>query len=430
MRYSVITFSLFLPFFMKGQIDTVYTRDYLEKSTKFAWTTLGIEMFNLTGGSTQYLESGLVNSLDFGPSFSPRVTIGGIHFWGHTDFYVTFPLNSIQLQSTPDELRTLEYTNGIETGARVYPWKVRPNSIRPFVGVSFRRITYSQEDSVNDYPYGGSTKGKVIYPVQAGVSYTKEGFMFTAVAHWQRFYEFDYYLSEEQTGKVSLNPVTFNIGFIKYWDIDRYARTDKGIEQENLRHKVLAKENKLSTWYFGVGPSAGFQMSSSPLITESYPYLSTDRFVSIMPDITFGRYFSKPDINVGLSFRRFNDRLEAFDSRVEVTRNSYMIEAYNFLFNWLGFVPFLGVTGSLEQLRVDENGDESTELKPALGLIAGWDIRVTKTGTSLLRTNLRYIPKLHTGMDSDKMMFDHLEINFIQWVYFFGRKKALEKYSN
>ena len=68
-----------------------------------------------------------------------------------------------------------------------------------------------------------------------------------------------------------------------------------------------------------------------------------------------------------------------------------------------------------------------TENKPALGLVFGWDIRVTKTGTGLLRTNLRYFPDLHMDIEGDKMMFDHLEFNFIQWVQFLGRKRALRE---
>ncbi|MCC7245640.1 MAG: hypothetical protein IT269_08180 [Saprospiraceae bacterium] len=61
----------------------------------------------------------------------------------------------------------------------------------------------------------------------------------------------------------------------------------------------------------------------------------------------------------------------------------------------------------------------------------GWDIRVTKTGTSLLRTNLRYAPGLNLKTDDgQKVMFDHLEFNFIQYVTFIGRKKLYRKYAS
>lgn len=133
-------------------------------------------------------------------------------------------------------------------------------------------------------------------------------------------------------------------------------------------------------------------------------------------------------MNVGVSFRTLGDRLTGFNTEIRLRRYSFMLETYKNLFNWLGFVPFVGVTGSVENLRANVNGTEYQETKPALGLIFGWDIRVTKTGTSLLRTNLRWIPDLHLEIEGDKMMFDHLEFNFIQWVQFIGRKKAYEKY--
>lgn len=100
------------------------------------------------------------------------------------------------------------------------------------------------------------------------------------------------------------------------------------------------------------------------------------------------------------------------------------IESYKFLFNWLGFVPFLGGALTYESLSANVNGTTYQERKMAYGIVFGWDIRVTKTGTSLLRTNLRYFPDLHLAIDGEKMMFDHLEFNFIQWVQFLGRKKA------
>jgi hypothetical protein len=108
-----------------------------------------------------------------------------------------------------------------------------------------------------------------------------------------------------------------------------------------------------------------------------------------------------------------------------------MLEAYKNLFNWLGFVPFAGVTVSLEHLRAEVNNRLYRESKPALGFIFGWDIRVTKTGTNLLRTNLRWIPDLHLDIEGERLMFNHnhLEFNFIQYVHFIGRGKVYEQYA-
>ena len=120
--------------------------------------------------------------------------------------------------------------------------------------------------------------------------------------------------------------------------------------------------------------------------------------------------------------------MAGFDSQVRTRRHSLMLESYKFLFNWLGFVPFAGVTASAEHLMTEVDGTRFEVVKPAVGVIAGWDIRVTQTGTNLLRTNLRWTPGLHMDVEGEKMMFDQLELNFIQWVYFPGRRKAYRSY--
>jgi len=75
-----------------GQSDSVYTQKYLDKSTRFAWLTYGADINFLTGGTTQQLVNGTKVPTNFGSALMPRLTIGGINFWGHIDFYVTFPL--------------------------------------------------------------------------------------------------------------------------------------------------------------------------------------------------------------------------------------------------------------------------------------------------------------------------------------------------
>ena len=85
---------------------------------------------------------------------------------------------------------------------------------------------------------------------------------------------------------------------------------------------------------------------------------------------------------------------------------------------------------SVENLNVNDNGVKTSTTKPALGIVFGWDIRVTKTGTNLLRTNLRYTPKLNLNVADEKVMFDHLEFNFIQMVHFFGRGKVYAAHRN
>ena len=111
-----------------------------------------------------------------------------------------------------------------------------------------------------------------------------------------------------------------------------------------------------------------------------------------------------------------------------MSRFSTALEGYKFQLDYHGFVPFIGPSIMLDHLVVNVNGTKITNVKPAIGIVFGWDIRVTQTGTSLLRTNLRYVPGHHVKVKDDKIMFDHLEFNFIQYVKFFGRAKIYKKY--
>ena len=341
---------------------------------------------------------------------------------------MTFPLNFASIGDTPDGFETLRFNQGLETGARLYPLKLQPGRISPFMGISFNTFSYQQEMENANFSGEAPIHQKIIAPLEFGLTYTTDEYLITASAYYRTLDNFNYAISPAETGVVSPDPMSFSLRIYKYWDTDKSMRKPGVVRELNRRHDILEKENRLSTWYWGIGPSAGIQLSRSSYFKNNFPYLYNDRIGGFMPDITFGRFFAKPDMNAGISYRTLGDRLTGFDTEVEVRRHSFMLEAYKNLFNYLGFVPYVGVTASVESLKAEINGMEYQQTKPALGLIFGWDIRVTKTGTSLLRTNLRWSPGLHLEVEDDEIMFDHLEFNFIQWVHFIGRRKAYEKY--
>jgi len=408
-----------------GQTDSLYTQTYLDRSTRFAWLTYGGDLNYLTGGSTQQLINGSKQQTNFGGTFLPRLTIGGIHFWGHADFYVSFPLSFLSIQDVPNGLDELEVYQGVETGMRIYPLKLAPQRISPFVGISFRRVRFSQESEESNSSNGVPTYGRFIYPLQFGVTYTSDRWHISASSYYNYQNEFNYFISPVETADVRLDPVSFNLSLLRYIDSDRHMRSSGAAGRINEDYQVLKNNDLLSAWFFGIGPSAALQMSKSPYLRENYQYFYDDYSASILPDLAFGRYFYKPDMNVNLSYRTYGDRYEGFDSEIRTRRHSVGVESVKFLFNYLGFVPFVGPIVSYENLRTTVDGVDYTENKMAVGITFGWDIRVTRTGSSLLRTNLRYFPNLHMDVEGEKMMFDHLEFNFIQWVQFIGRKKAL-----
>lgn len=412
---------------MAGQVtDTFYTTDYLDRSTRFAWTTFGADLLTLTGGESDYLSGGQLQRTDFGNAYIPRLSIGGIHFWGHADFYVTFPLSFLALTDRPPAFEKLKYLHGIETGARVYPLPLGPRRLRPFAGISFRSETFGFERPDDNFPEGYPLRQRFVAPLQAGLTYASKKFLLTAGMHYIFNREQDYFLDGNNTGKVRFNPLSVSLSVYRYFDLDAGARAPKGVSQENIKHYLLDRYGRLSGFYWGIGPSAALQVSRSDFFQEKYPQFAGRLTGGIMPDLTFGYHFHKPDMNFGLSYRTMGDRLRAIEDDIRLRRHSAGVEAYKFLFNYLGFVPFAGISINAEQLSATVNGNRYADFKLAPGIVFGWDIRVTRTGTSLLRTNLRWAPNLHLSVEGEKIMFNHLEFNFIQYVHYIGRGRFYE----
>lgn len=405
--------------------DTFYTAEYLDKSTRFAWTTLGGDLNLLSGGQIDL--PGQPNTA-FPASVNPRLTIGGIHFWGHADFYVTFPL-PVRLGGTGEAFEKVLNSEGVETGARLYPFALKEGALRPYVGISFKARSFRVELKDVDYGKGASLSQRFVSPYQLGLTYAGSRYIVSGGLQYLPNNKFDYALSPEAMTSGRFQPLSFTLGLVRYWDLDRGARTERGFRQENIMHYLLEREGKLSAFYWGIGPSANIQLHRSPYLKENHPALA-NRLTggTIMPDVSFGYHFAGIDANVGVSYRFMQDRFAAFDTRISMRRHSFMLESYKFLFNYLGFVPYLGLTVSSEHLQTTINDRKVSSNPIAVGIIAGWDIRVTRTGTSLLRTNLRYAPGLGMKIDGSKMRYDHLEFNFIQYVQYIGRSKFYSKY--
>lgn len=406
-------------------IDSIYQQKKLEKSLSFAALTLGGDILGLTGGKIK----NITGENSFGFAAIPRFTIGGQHFWGYADFYVTFPLpiniKTEKLQNT----KGFKYSEGVETGFKIYPYAMRKGRLSPYVGMSFQPMSFEYSPENINFSKGSGEFSRFISPIQLGLTYSSKKYLFTAGVRYNWKNVFDFYESPTSQSVVTLNPFNFNVGIVKYMDTDISMAKPKAVEQLNLKYQILKKHNKLNAWYYAYGPSSALQMSKSPYFKQNHPYFYNNMMNSfLIPDITFGRYFYKYDFNIGVSTRAMAFKSGSFETEVKMQRATFAIEAYKFLGNYHGFVPFVGSMLSLEHLRFKENSLLVTNTKPALGFVFGWDIRVTDTGTGLLRTNLRYSPNLNMLVKEEKVMFDHLEFNFIQFVKFIGRGKVYRQY--
>ena len=149
--------------------------------------------------------------------------------------------------------------------------------------------------------------------------------------------------------------------------------------------------------------------------------------------MTLGYYLHKLDMNIGLSSRNMTESVEAYGIQHASERKSLALEVYKFLGDYHGFVPFVGLTLSKENLtfnnrdlREGNTWKTYTEEKPALGVIFGWDIRPTRSDWWILRTNLRYTP-VSLQAEGKEVSFDYLEFNVIQFTMFPERLVALLK---
>jgi hypothetical protein len=149
--------------------------------------------------------------------------------------------------------------------------------------------------------------------------------------------------------------------------------------------------------------------------------------ISIMPDFAFGYYMHKPDMNIAAHFRSYGTSTEAYEVTQELRRRSVGLEVTKCLFDYHGFVPFIGPVVTYENLVFKETleGQPTYDLSDpqiGYGLTFGWDIRPNRLQSWLLRTNLRWFPDLKLQVEGDAgISFDNVEFNFIQLVIFPGR---------
>jgi outer membrane protein W len=407
------------------------TLESLKRRTDFAKMYIGIDGYQSTGGTTQYRTTSGLQPASFAGTVSPRILWGATHFWGHADFYIAIPVMNRQLSQTlPGGLRATSFVEGVETGLRVFPWAIEAGKLRPFVGVSFKGMSYAQVDQTLDRSYGSvPSVSKIIFPVQAGLWYARKHTLFQLGINYRSLKQLHYPVARTEMADVSLSPWSFNLG-VSYWlNANGSMATPNGVQRVKQGLKTLAARNLLNCWYVGIGPSVSFEMSKSEYVKDKQPYLAQDSPGSFIADITAGRYFHKPDLNVGVSVRGQNATSSGYGTTLRYKRRSYMIEAYKFLGDYHGFVPYIGPTLSYENLTfTDTDGTLSQQFqaqKLAVGIIVGWDIRLRQSEYWLLRTNMRYTPNLHLNANGKKVMFDQMEFNFIQFVWLVGRRQAL-----
>ena len=111
--------------------------------------------------------------------------------------------------------------------------------------------------------------------------------------------------------------------------------------------------------------------------------------------------------------------------------NVFSLEAFKFIGDYHGFVPFVGpyVASNNSRILETDKGETITDYRASklgYGVVFGWDIRLSQVDYLILRTNLRYTPNLKYTKDGLDYTNNQIEFNFIQIVYYPKRHKIVK----
>jgi hypothetical protein len=342
----------------------------------------------------------------------PRFTIAGLHFWGHADFAVVVPLGDGE--RSHDGTRSA-MTTGVETRGRWYPRSLARDGVSPFIGGGL---------GATDVRIGDGPRAYRLRPMlQAGLAWRRGSYLVEAGWGTGPRPTLEYPTSRVTSVRAEPAAQTMWLG------VHRLFETTASLEPlvrngaQARREARLRSDGRLSGPSLAIGISSLILTGPTTYNREERPWLAARPRSAPALDIGAGWYFDAPDIHLNLAYRSGRFDTEAFDFRQENRRRSVALEAYRFLFDYHGFVPFVGPVVSAEWLSVREL-DTGTPIfresrtTAAAGVTFGWDIRPTRAQPWILRTNLRYFPRLRLPVPIGEQAFDQLEFNFIQFVWY------------
>ena len=384
---------------------------YLKNKTShtFAQLYLGLDVLSHLGDVTTTEASGKMRSLS--APIQGRLVIGGLHFWGHADIYVAFP---IRRQAGNAQDVQVDYTSGIETGFRVHPLRISSGLVpSPFLGLAWHVRRYQQTTARSKGPDYLQHR----FSQQIGFTWAGEAGL------WELGY---------MRFRRSKQRIVYPTSRTHFADV-RLPNASLWLGWRWLKDTTNAKKGQPSAslgssdgaFTLGVGPSSSFSLKNSPYLEKNRPHLG-QKNASIFPEYSLGAYLGSLDAAIWVSARDIKTEREAYATNFTARRKVNSLEMVKFFANYHGFVPFIGPAFGAETLSIREtdNGKQTAAAQRrtnSLGLVYGWDIRPRDNAFLILRTILRYTPELYVTYPNtkDRIYFDSLEFNFIQLVLHF-----------
>jgi len=389
----------------------------------FAATYFGVEVeVNSQRNTFSSLnESGELEQQDLPSTLSPRLLIGGTHFWNHADFYISFPIANIRLAGSENAA----ISNDVFTGFRLLPFALRQDKAKPFFGVGFNSKEFRQE--------GANGKSQLYtnwqWYFEGGLTYVyKKRHLLGLEARYFSKNKYNPYYDRVNSSSVEVSPFSFSLSYKKLFDFSAGFRSEKSKQFFTKLKSDLTEKKQLNTYSIGVGMSAFIPF-------EKIDYASRNEFFndqidpSLFPEIGVAYYHHNLDASARISYRPILQEEKAYDYEFSLRNHSIAIEAFKFIGDYHGFVPFVGpyLSQNYYHLTESDGGKKVTDISECsigYGLSFGWDIRFTETDYLILRTNMRYTPDFNQKLNGLNYSGSGLEFNFIQLVYYPQRHQA------
>jgi len=180
----------------------LFAQVYVEKQTRhrFAQLNLGVDVQSSIGGFANYFDqNGELEAHELDPFISPRILIGGQHFWGHADFLLSIPLFGSKQEFKGQQY---EYYPGVETALKYYPWRMTDGKLRPYAGASLLSQRYRQTNTLVDEG-AGHLEPVLSIPILTGVTYSTGNHLLEAGVAWNTNSANMYYIDQVSNSEMS-----------------------------------------------------------------------------------------------------------------------------------------------------------------------------------------------------------------------------------
>jgi outer membrane protein W len=399
----------------------------------FAQSYIGFSSQIIPGfGTTQILIDSTLTDRKLPYTYQPRIDIGGLHFWGHLDMMASIPLFGgyrINYSNVDYHIST-----GFSMNIRYYPVNLlKPTrfGLRPFAGIKWSDMRYWQKVEGSER---GIQLNKQIVMAETGCAVEHKKYLIDLTVQWMPFNRFSYPVSRTMQGNLKFPPLSFKVGVKYLFDITAVNKKPEVKNETDAYQKFLTEKKKLNSWSVGIGISEVL-----PVGVSSYKNIPERTFLQnpgpmhIFPEIGFTVYFFRTDLELRLAYRPVWNKQEGYGFIHKTFRHSVSLEAYKFLFDYKGFLPFAGLGFGYNNLHLQEidNGNvviQKNEQKLAPLILIGWDIRPTRVEWMIIRSNIRWTPWLSMEIGDTRLQFNDIEINFLQYVVYPGRIKAKKEF--